>query len=182
MTIADDIMRSISRSLNATATTMDLIDRLDNRKPGSVRSALSRLVKKGTLDRIERGVYRVKQLYRMLRHTKRIIETSSVSPLRDFDLDIETTSEGFVPTWKSLEEIEAVLNPKLIDETLAILNEEGVFLLEERVTFSIMGSEFLNQRAPRYDPKHEVEVVMVNNSGVRYVFRGSYNVRLKEYD
>ena len=174
-------MKILSRSLAFTSTTKILQDKIDY-KAGSVRSALSRLVKSGSLERIERGIYKVKELYRMFRHTKRIKETSTKNPMRSYDLDVEATSEGLVPSWVTIKDIERVLNPELIDETLKLLFQHGFFLMQERVTFEIMGSELLDRFESIFEPFHDVEVVVINNVGTRYLYTGGFDVRVKDFD
>ena len=182
MTIADEVMAYMARLLDYTASVSELRDRFPDMIPGSLRSALSRLAKKGILDRVERGIYKVKQIYRMFRHTKRIVETSTKNPQRTWDLDVEATSEGLAPSWKSINEIEKILNPELIDATIEELSRHGFFLIEDRVTFEIKGSEWLDKREVKYNHIHDVEIIVINNVGSRYIYQTDFTVRLKEYE
>lgn len=184
MTIALEIMKFLSRSLDFTSSTASIQDKIESigYRPGSARSSLSSLVKGGALERIERGIYKIKELYREFRHTKRIKETHTKNPVRSYDLDVEATSEGLVPSWLSIRKIENILNPELIDETLTLLSEHGFFIAVEKVEFEIMGSEWLERIEGKFDPFHQVEVIVINNTGTRYLYHGGFNVRIKDFD
>jgi len=141
-----DILRS---ALERTATTQEIyatmVELTDSQK-GSIRSALSRLAKKGIISRIERGKYKLELFFRKFRHTKRVIETHVTRPQNKYDIDIESTSNGLVPVTsdedffitkflmskrvaKALRKkfnfitskFEAVINPLLIEESMRIL-------------------------------------------------------------
>lgn len=215
------VLTELRGALDFTLTTMDiypLIDAITVSNKGAVRSALSRLAKKNIIERISRGTYRLLTLFRLFRHTKRVVETHRTKKQRSYNLDIEATSEGFVPVradenriinvakfsktilarqaaLKIMEEIikrvEKVINPKLIEETMRLLasTDPSIFLgftasedaLSE-VEFQITGSEFKRDLSADYQSNHDVEVILINDVGARYVFTGNFFVTEGEYE
>lgn len=180
MTQTEVIIKTLMDMLNFTSTLSNLYSVLSFPK-SSIRRVLSNLTKNGIIDRVDKGVYKLIQVYREVLHTKRIIDTNSVKPIHKFDIDVESTSIGRVPSWLSLKEIEKVLNPKLIDATIDQLGREGILLMEEYVTFKIMGTQFRDANYPRYNQRHDVTIDMTNNSGVAYSFKTHFNVREDEF-
>ena len=142
-----DILRS---SFNFTASLQEIYSKfvdLTKNQRGSIRSAASRLTKKGSIVRIEKGVYKLERFFRKFQHTKRVHETHVVKPINKFDFqEIEATSTGLVPITsdenfiiekfllskrvpkalrklfnKIADRFEIVINPLLIDEAMRIL-------------------------------------------------------------
>ena len=179
MTISEKIINFLRNRLAFTSTLNEMYRMRINRS--SLRSSLSRMTKKGILKRIDDGIYKLEFLYRLFRHSKRIFDTHSRKPINKFDLDVEATSEGFVPYHLSISDVESVVNPHLEDETLYILSENGVYLIEERVDWKVTGSEWLDTTRATYKKTHEVEVILVNQTGKRYKFDGSFKVNEDEY-
>ena len=146
----------------------------------SIRSALSRGVGKGKFERVEKGVYfydvDIKK-YQMFRHAKRIYDTNKKNPNHPFDIDLELTCEGLAPVSWKIDDIEAIVNPMLLDRSLEILDEEGIFLFEEIISFNVIGSEWmLSQKTSEYNDVWNVEIKLVNNTGVHYTFAGYFFV------
>src|SRR5437899_721708 len=142
MTQAETIIKYLMDALNFTATLGELYENL--RIPhSSVRRVLSELTKRGITSRPSRGTYRFLKVYQKILHTKRVIDTYTKKPQHRYDVDIETTSIGYVPAWISLKEVEQVLNPKLISATIEQLGYEGIFLPDDDrlIEFKIMGTE-----------------------------------------
>jgi len=180
MTIKEKIIEFLGKRLRFTANLMELYRMRINHS--SLRSQLSRMVKDGSLRRIDQGVYQFIKLYRMFRHTKRIFDTHVKKPIRKFDLDVESTSEGFVPANLSIQELESVVNPHLEDETMNILSENGIYIPQERIDFQVIGSEWLEATRSTYKKTHDVELVLINNVGKRYKFEGYFRVMENEYN
>ncbi len=206
------VLTELRKSFDFTASTMELyplIDAVSKNERGAARSALSRLTRKGIIERISRGTYRLLELFRLFRHTKRVVETHRKNAQRSYNLDIETTSEGFVPITafenavinrakhsrfargaarkmelEIITRIEKIVNPQLIDETMRILATEGMFIgfgLTE-IEFNVTGSEFKRELSPEYDPNHDVEVILINDVGQRYVFVGNFHILEHEFE
>lgn len=150
-------------------------------KKGSIRSALSRMVRKGVIDRISKGKYELQEfLYKRYRHAKRIYDTHKKNPLHNFDLDIELDCEGVAPADLTVKEIEDVVNPKLLDRGLEILDEEGIYLYEEIIDFSVVGTEMLQDKIKEYDSSWIVNVKMTTQSNT-YFFEGFMEVAESEW-
>jgi len=213
------LLIELRKSLDFTLTTMDLyplIDAITKSNKGAVRSALSRLTKRNIIERIDRATYRLLTINRLFRHTKRVVETHRANPQRNFNLDIEATSQGFVPITASenaiinrakhsrlsrrsaisimneiIKRIEKIINPHLIEETMRLLasTDPSIFLgftggddSGFEVEFQITGSEFKRELNPQYEVNHDVEVILINDVGARYVFTGNFFVLEREYE
>lgn len=176
-TIVYDYLRS---SFRHTASISDIVEDTGlNRK--SVSNALSRGFLNGILDRVERGVYKYNKFYIEVLHTKRIIDTSTAKPIHEWDCDLEATAIGLAPNHLDIKDIERILNPKLIESVIEEIGDQGVMLIEERVNFSIMGTEIKDRTETRYDDTFDVTIDFTNNVGKKYLFKTKFKVRLQEW-
>lgn len=151
-------------------------------KRSSIRSAVYSMERKEELDKLEPGLYSYEiALYQGYSHSKRIAGTNSKKPQNRFkNVDIELTIEGVANTALSHEQIDDLVNPILVTESLLELSMNGILLIEEMTDFIIAGSEWKPQYYDKYNPYWEVEIKMVNNSGKHYVFHR--RVRINETD
>ena len=92
MTIIIDVIEELEDRLNLTATVMELIEAITQWKPSSIRSALSRGVKRGVLERTERGVYVLARVYYKIEVTK----TSHYENKTKGNLDVDAKLEGWI--------------------------------------------------------------------------------------
>lgn len=195
------IIDALAKALGFTLPRDAIVDETD-KSVNSIRSALYRLRKRGLavnyLDdpNLAKGFWRLRQLYRKIRHCKRIVETTQTKKRREWECDCEATSEGFVPYTGSFAKMPPerpsdswtrkyadVINPKLKEEMLRILGINGVILTDVwtdiRTTcsprhfyvpeFCIDGTEWLDElEADTPSLRHHVEVVFVNDIGAEY--------------
>lgn len=181
MTLQDIILKTFERFGNNTLTNKEIYELNPLLNKGSIRSALSRMKKKGILESAGRATVEIKNFYKKIRHAKRIFDTHKKNPQRAFDVDLELTCEGFAPMDLTLPQIEKVVNPKLLDRGLELLSENGMSLFEEIIDFSVIGTEELQETSNEYNDTWEVEVKLVNNSGTQYLFNGYMSVAESEY-
>lgn len=181
MTLQDQLIQTYHSVGSNLLETHEFYQKNPLLSKGSIRSALSRMRKKGIIERIDRGVYLLKEIYKRYRHAKRIYDTHKKNPGHDFDLDIEMTAEGLAPIDLTLKEIEDVVNPMLLDRGLEILDEEGIHLYEEMIDFVVVGTQELGGQTESYDSNWSVEVKVVNSSGEVYSFNGFMDVVESEW-
>lgn len=182
MTQVETILDLFRDALNFTLTLGELYE--EAKFPhSSIRRVISILKKRGILERIDRGVYKFLRVYVEVLHTKRVIDTHTKDPKHRYDIDIEFTSTGYVPSSLSITQIEKILNPKLIEAGLEKLGEEGIFLPfeDDLITFKIMGTEIRDGRKSDYTKTHEVSIYMTNNVGVPYTFKTKFYVNESEF-
>lgn len=149
----------------------------------SIRSAISRAVSKGQLEAVGDQVYfyDYKPTYQEFLHAKRIYDTNKQHAKHSFDIDLEMTCIGFAPVNLSIREIEDIVNPKLLDRSLEILDDEGIYLFEAIIDFRVTGSEWKNKKKETFDNNWIVEIKMVNNIGVHYIFTGNFYLEESEW-
>ena len=150
----------------------------------SIRSAISRMKKDGQLVTVERGIYEIEsKQYQLYSHSKRIKDTNSIKKKKhSYDIDIEMTIEGTANRALSHDQIDAVVNPVLVDRSLELLSEEGILLLEATTNFQVEGSEWKYDKLYKYyEPTWAVEVKMVNNVGAHYTFAGTVEINENEF-
>ncbi len=181
MTISDLLVKTFEREGSNLLETHEFYDANQLVSKSSIRSALSRMTKKGLIERIDRGLYEIKELFKKFRHAKRIFDTHKKNPTHEFDIDLEITCEGLAPHYMTPEQVGDIVNPMLLDRSLEILNDEGIFLFEEIIDFNVIGTEDLGQTSLTYDNLWMVEVKMVNNVGSQYMFDGSMYVNESEW-
>lgn len=180
-TITQQIISSFSDLGSNLLETHEFYDNLPLYNQGTIRATLSRLTKRGKIERIDRGLYLITAMYRMYRHAKRIYDTNKRDPVHAFDLDIELTCEGLAPSDLTISQVENVCNPKLLNRSLEMLDEEGVHLFEEIIEFNVVGTEDLNQTELNYNSLWQVEVKLVNNVGSHYTFNGFMDIAESEW-
>ena len=217
-TTAAAIIRILGKALDFTLARKELID-ATGLGTNAVRSALYRLKKKGFVFNPEKGIWKLIKIYRKIRHCKRIVETRQATKKRSFDdCDCEATSEGFVPVTgikgafppdrpddATTRRYAGIINPKLEEEMLLVLANNGVILRSTQTgiqptcsprlvksfnvpRFCIEGTEWLDEVSPEFNDKHIVDVVSENEQDVKYptdrrmgVWEGAFYVSEDEF-
>ncbi len=182
MTILNLIKESASNANEKRLSLQEIyqLNQILNRN--SIRSSLRRAVKNKQIFRYKNGDFRFKKIeYQEFLHAKRIYDTYKSDVKHAFDLDLEFTCKGYAPNDLSISQIESIVNPKLLDAALLILNHEGIYLFEQIIEFRVTGSEWMTSKKREYDNTWYVEVKMINNVGVNYTFHGSFNVEKSEW-
>lgn len=159
----------------------DIYDSLPLFNKGSIRSALSTMIKNKKITRLSRGVYKTGSMYVKYRHLKRIFDTHKKNPANSFDLDIELSCEGYAPSIIDINEVADKVNPLLLEKGLLMLDDEDVHLFEDIIDYHVVGTEVLNHVKTFYDSSWLVEVKLINNSGQQYLFTGFFNINENDW-
>ena len=200
-----DIMSALSRSLDFI-TALEQIAEITGLPKTTISPILSKLKKLRIVTNPERGFWKLLRVFRKIRHTKRIVETSQSKKRREWNCDCEGTSVGFVPyTGLPLppgrpheaitKKYARIINPKLEREIIATLGRTDPPIILQSFTttfeptcsphlvqamqfpkFCIEGTEWLPEITGEFEGTHEVEVVFVNDLGVFYTFYSSFSV------
>ena len=171
-------------------------------------SALYRLKLARKIVNISKGVWKLIKLYRKIRHTKRIVETSQHTKKRDWNCDCEATCEGFVPYFGEPDPPEIpddsktkrfgrTINPYLAERMLVVLARNGVILqpdytsieptcsprlVQSHGQFCIEGTEWLDDiDTTMRGGKFEVEVVFQSETGRVYPYYDQFTVSEEEF-
>ena len=192
MTVRDEIQEIYLSEQDPFLTLQDLYRKLPGINESSIRSALHRGRKDGEFERADEGVYffdyenyedQLREeaeteipIFKLYRHAKRIIDTHKKSPARNYDLDIEMTCEGYAPVKWSIQEIDDIVNPKLVARSLEVLNINGIYLAASEINFIVIGSEWRDKTIKHLEREWDVEVKLVNNVGSQYTFKGEFYV------
>ena len=197
MSIKDEIKEVYIYEQQPFLTLQDLYRLLPAFNQSSIRSALAR----GTeFERADKGVYFfdfeayenqireqaeeevepevVFKVYGWFRHAKRIMDTNSKSD-NVYDADIEMTCEGYAPLNWRIDDIEDIVNPKLLSRSLELISFEGFYLKESIVNVNVMGSEWRRDDRPDVDnlyPEWLVEVKIVTPRGFQATIKGEFYV------
>lgn len=205
MRTSDLIIQYLGQQLNFIAPRKQILDQL-SLTIGQLGGALYRLKLKGWITNPSYGLWKLVRLYRKIRHTKRIVETTDQTSKHAWDCDCEATSEGYVPYFGQPEPPDIppdsltkkfgnILNPYLAKSMLEVLGRQGILLKVDFVSieptcsprhfappkFCIEGTEWLDDITDTFDPKHEVEVVFQNNVGTLYPWFDSFTVSEEEF-
>ena len=111
----------LNKDPTSIVTFKDLYDEFPLFKKSSIRSSVYSMAKKGTIERLDAGVYLYEQVrYGKYRHAKRIYDTHKPPNLvrHPYDIDLELTCEGFAPLWVDIQDVEDLVNPKLLERSL----------------------------------------------------------------
>ncbi|MDA8030377.1 MAG: type IV toxin-antitoxin system AbiEi family antitoxin domain-containing protein [Pirellulales bacterium] len=183
------LLESIGATAGTVVTTRDLYSEFPLLNKSSIRSALSRAVAAGAIQRIGRGTYQFVAKYVKVRIAKRIFDTHDPKPIRSLrgkdgklELDVEVTAEGWIPIALDPSQADQVVRDELLYQSIYILNK-NLFGFDERLTeFEIEGMQRLNETSSRYDPKWNLEIKVVNKQARHYTYNGWFNIPLKKYD
>ena len=96
-----------------------------------------------------------------------------------YDADIEMTCEGYAPLNWDIQEIEDIVNPKLLARSLELISFEGFYLKESMVNVNVMGSEWRRDDKPdtyKLEPEWLVEVKIVTPRGFQATIKGEFYV------
>lgn len=188
MSIKNKIIEVFNNEQSPFLTLDFIYDSLPLYQKSSVRSALSRGVKKDIFQRVEKGVYfydfETIQEFVKYRHLKRIYDTHSKKPRNQWTdiMDAELSAEGYSPLEMTNEDIDALINPKLLEKGIDIMVSEGIYIYQEILDFNVQGSEKLDYDIIKiYDPTWNVEVKFTNNLGVQYLWTGNFEVMEHEW-
>ena len=116
--------------------------------------------------------------YGYFRHAKRVMDTNSKSE-HHFDSDIEMTCDGYAPINWSIDDIEDIVNPKLLKRSLELITFDGFFLAEDIVNVNVMGSEWRRDDKPdiwKLEKEWLVEVKIVTPRGYHNTIKGEFYV------
>ena len=201
MSIRDEIKEIYLSEQSPFLTLQDLYKRLPAVKESSIRSALSRGKRAGEFESAGDGVHffdyeeyedqlRAEaeterepeviftEVYGFFRHAKRVFDTNSKSE-HHFDSDIEMTCQGYAPTSWRIDDIEDIVNPKLLKRSLELITFDGFFLAEDIVNVNVMGSEWRRDDRPDItylEKEWEVEVKIVTPRGYHNTIKGEFYV------
>lgn len=183
MSIKNEIIKLFQKEQSPFLILDDLYKAFPLYQKSSIRSALSRGKKAGIFDSPDKGVYfhDYEVQWMIYRHSKHIYDTHSTKPQRAFDLDLELTCEGAAPTNLSINQIDAIVNPKLLIRSLEILEHNGIILKEGDIDYNVMGSEWKDQTTEPKINEWTVEIRMINNVGAQYVFTGEFYIQGNEW-
>ena len=203
MSIRDEIKEIYLSEQTPFLTLQDLYSRLPAFNQSSIRSALTRGKQAGEFESAGDGVYffdfekyedKLREeaeeevnekkrgggdiKYGFFRHAKRVMDTNSKSE-NNFDSDIEMTCQGFAPIFWEIQDIEDVVNPKLLKRSLELITFDGFYLKEDIVNVNVMGSEWRREEKPdtwQLNPEWEVEVKIVTPRGYHNTIHGEFYV------
>lgn len=150
---AKAIIGAFGKAVDFVLSRQDIIERSGLSK-SQVHNGLYRLKQKGLLVNhgnfpdIPRGYWRLRRLFRKIRHCLRIIETRQKQKTRSWNCDCEATSEGYVPYTGSnrppppdrpperiTKEYADILTAYLKNSIITTLGKQGIFLTDMETYF-----------------------------------------------
>lgn len=193
------IISALGRALDFLLKRKEIIDQTGLTE-SQVHNSLYRLkqigivINNGNDRNIPRGYWRLRKLFRKIRHCLRIIETRQKRKDNEWNCDAEATSEGYVPYTglpippkipqdKLTASYADVLTPKLRYEFLTILGRNDIMLTDSQTEiartcnpslflvprFCIEGTEWLDELSDNMGGGvHDVEVIFKNANGDLY--------------
>lgn len=182
MAIKDKILKILIDNPNISMS--DLYTHFPSFSKSSVRSALSRGRRAGLFDRVDYGVYVTKKKkYKKVRIALRIKGTNKKKVQNKFkNVDVEMTSEGYVPSDLSYDEIIRKMDYDITDTGLFGLQKIGVYLDERYIDFDVYGIQELGLETNRYVPTWKQETIFSNTKyGRTYLEKDSYQKSLDEW-
>ena len=200
MTVRDEIKEIYLSEQTPFIPLQELYRLMPGTNESSIRSALHRGKKDGEFESAGDGVYFFDyekyedqlreeaeeeaeeviftEVYGYFRHAKRIMDTNSKSE-HHFDSDIEMTCDGYAPTSWNIDDIEDIVNPKLLKRSLELITFDGFFLAEDIVNVNVMGSEWRREDRPditHLEKEWLVEVKIVTPRGYHNTIKGEFYV------
>lgn len=180
--IRSKILKVLANALQFTAD-LGTIARTLGKAKTTISPELSRLKKAGFVYNPQRGIWQLLKIYRKIRHTKRVKDTSKGTFAKDPYLDLEITSVGFVPyrgfplppdkpSKRIIKQFGDLLNPMLVmaayDE---LLNQD----FQEEALIYLKGF-FVTEDNP--DPLHKTDVkdhttVTIAKAGGKFAVEGT---------
>lgn len=158
----------------------------------SIRTALWRAKKKGIIKAgRKKAAYTSKGGWRRFRHAKRMVDTNKRRPApgrdkihriysdaeRRNEFDLELTCEGYAPEYMSMDDIEALINPLLVQRGMEIIqNELGVFIIDADAGWRVVGSEWRRGKKAELDIEWKIEAQLINLQGRVYSVKDSFQV------
>lgn len=143
--------------------------------------------------RLTKFGFKANAKYRTYRHSKRLIDTHSKNPQNRWDsakMDLELTCEGLAPIGASHNVVDSVVNPKMVAAALSELANNGILLVsgmrpgESAFGYNewkVVGGEWLDTLAEKWERYWAVEIELINNVGKRYTFHTRFSVRVKDF-
>lgn len=183
MSIKNEIIKLFQKEQSPFLILDDLYKAFPLYQKSSIRSALSRGKKAGIFDSPDKGVYfhDYEVEWKIYRHSKHIYDSHGEDVQREFDIDVEISCEGAAPTNLTMEQIDRIVNPKLLTRAVEIMQTQGIYLQEKDLDYNVMGSEWKDAVKEPSINEWDVEIRMINNLGSHYTFKGELYVRASEW-
>lgn len=180
MTIIITIVEELEDQLDLTQTVKELIEAISEYKPGSIRSALSRGVKRGILERTSRGIYKLKRVFYKIEVTK----TSHYENKEKGNLDVDAKLEGWIRN-DMLDLINRTIDKNVKEKTNFELVEQIIEMFEDEFDqtdgsdvikiqkrgWEILDNDF-NFIRSRYDTNWDYEINVTADDERDYQFTG----------